>query len=90
MYTRVMFFSDRQGLLRVFIVTILAYALLLRVSGKRTLSKMNAFDLVMTVALPHLMAPPATALDWVCGVPEHGLVARATTRHARHACHTIA
>ena len=42
-----MFFSDWFGLLRVVIVGTLAYValvLLLRASGKRTLSKMNAFD----------------------------------------------
>lgn len=39
---------------RVLVVGLLAYTgllLLLRISGKRTLSKMNAFDLVVTVAL---------------------------------------
>ena len=48
------FFVSWQGLLRVVLLGSLAYAsliLLLRVSGKRTLSKMNAFDLVVTVAL---------------------------------------
>ncbi|MBA3599215.1 MAG: DUF421 domain-containing protein [Methylibium sp.] len=49
-----MFFDSWFGLLRVFVVGVLAYLaliVLLRVSGKRTLSKMNAFDLVVTVAL---------------------------------------
>lgn len=49
-----MFFDNWSGLLRVLVVGSLAYAalvLLLRISGKRTLSKMNAFDLVVTVAL---------------------------------------
>ena len=49
-----MFFAGWTGPLRVLVVGTLAYAalvLLLRVSGKRTLSKMNAFDLVVTVAL---------------------------------------
>lgn len=39
---------------RVIVIGVLAYAgllLTLRISGKRTLSKMNAFDLVVTVAL---------------------------------------
>ncbi len=43
-----MFFDSWAGLLRVLVVGPLAYAalvLLLRVTGKRTLSKMNAFDL---------------------------------------------
>jgi uncharacterized membrane protein YcaP (DUF421 family) len=53
------FFDTWTGLVRIIVVGILAYAglvLLLRVSGKRTLSKMNAFDLVITVALGSLLA----------------------------------
>lgn len=49
-----MFFDSWQGLLRVVVVGTLAYSALitaLRISGKRTLSKMSAFDLVVTVAL---------------------------------------
>jgi uncharacterized membrane protein YcaP (DUF421 family) len=49
-----MFFDSWFGLLRVLVVGTLAYAaliLFLRVSGKRTLTKLNAFDLVITVAL---------------------------------------
>jgi len=49
-----MFFDTWFGLLRVLIVGTLSYAALialLRISGKRSLSKMNAFDLVVTVAL---------------------------------------
>ena len=54
-----MFFKDWFGLLRVLVVGTIAYAalvLFLRVSGKRTLSKMNAFDLVVTVALGSTLA----------------------------------
>ena len=54
-----MFYDGAAGLLRVLIVGTLAYAALvviLRVSGKRTLSKMNAFDLVVTVALGSTLA----------------------------------
>lgn len=54
-----MFFDSWMGLLRVVVVGSLAYialVLLLRISGKRTLSKMNAFDLVVTVALGSTMA----------------------------------
>ena len=54
-----MFFDSWAGLGRTLIVGVLAYAslvLLLRVSGKRTLSKMNAFDLVVTVALGSTLA----------------------------------
>ena len=54
-----MFFDSWASLLRVVIVGALAYAslvLLLRVSGKRTLAKLNAFDLVVTVALGSTLA----------------------------------
>ncbi len=53
------FFQNWSGLIRNIVVGSLAYAglvLLLRVSGKRTLSKMNAFDLVVTVALGSTLA----------------------------------
>ncbi|WP_066920694.1 YetF domain-containing protein [Methylobacterium sp. CCH5-D2] len=49
-----MFFDTWHGLLRVVVVGPLAYlalVLFLRISGKRTLTKLNAFDLVVTVAL---------------------------------------
>ena len=49
-----MLFDNWLGLIRVVLIGGSAYAalvLMLRVSGKRTLSKMNAFDLVVTVAL---------------------------------------
>lgn len=48
-----MFFDSWDNIFRVVVVGILAYAglvLLLRISGNRTLSKMNSFDLVVTVA----------------------------------------
>lgn len=48
-----MFFDNWSNIYRVIVVGILAYAglvLLLRISGNRTLSKMNSFDLVVTVA----------------------------------------
>ena len=57
--TEPVFFDSWMGLLRVPVVGIAAYATLivmLRVSGKRTLSKMNAFDLVVTVALGSTLA----------------------------------
>jgi uncharacterized membrane protein YcaP (DUF421 family) len=56
---RKMFFDSWAGLGRVAVVGVVAYAvlvLLLRISGKRTLSKMNAFDLVVTVALGSTLA----------------------------------
>ena len=53
------FFDNWAGLLRVIVVGTLAYValvVLLRTSGKRTLSKMNAFDFVVTVALGSTLA----------------------------------
>lgn len=54
-----MFFNDFQGLGRTLVVGVLAYISLvtfLRISGNRTLSKLNAFDLVVTVALGSTLA----------------------------------
>jgi uncharacterized membrane protein YcaP (DUF421 family) len=52
-------YDDRDSILRILAVGPLAYVslvLLLRMSGKRTLSKMNAFDLVATIAIGSLLA----------------------------------
>lgn len=49
-----MLFQNWEGIVRTIVVGVLAYAslvLFLRISGKRTLAKLNAFDLVVTVAL---------------------------------------
>lgn len=49
-----LFFQDWSGIWRTLVVGCLAYVglvLFLRISGKRTLAKLNAFDLVVTVAL---------------------------------------
>ncbi len=54
-----MFFSGWSSLLRTLVVGTLAYVtlvLFLRVSGKRTLSKLNAFDLIVTVSLGSTLA----------------------------------
>jgi uncharacterized membrane protein YcaP (DUF421 family) len=54
-----MFFSGFDGTWRTLIVGLCAYVCLvavLRISGKRILSKMNAFDLVVTVALGSTLA----------------------------------
>jgi uncharacterized membrane protein YcaP (DUF421 family) len=54
-----MLFDSWAGLGRVLLVGTLAdvaLVLLLRISGKRTLSKLNAFDLVVTVALGSTLA----------------------------------
>lgn len=61
-----MFFESWSGLARVLIVGLLAYialVALLRVSGKRTLSKLNAFDLVVTVALGSTLATVLLSKD---------------------------
>ncbi len=54
-----MFFDSWESIIRTFVITILAYICLiffLRLSGKRTLSKMNAFDFIVTVALGSCLA----------------------------------
>ncbi|MEX0760714.1 MAG: YetF domain-containing protein [Tistlia sp.] len=54
-----MFFDSWYDLLRIMVVGACAYLgliLLLRATGKRTLSKMNAFDLIVTVALGSTLA----------------------------------
>lgn len=53
------FFSGWASLLRILVIGVLAYVTLvvfLRISGKRTLSKMNAFDLIVTVSLGSTLA----------------------------------
>ena len=48
------FFDNWESIWRTLIISVLAYVslvLILRISGKRTLSKMNAYDLIVTVAL---------------------------------------
>lgn len=54
-----LFFRDVSAIWRTLVVGLSAYVcliLLLRISGKRTLSKMNAFDFVVTVALGSTLA----------------------------------
>ncbi len=61
-----MFFSDWFSLVRVVIVGVCAYValiILLRASGKRTLSKMNAFDFVVTVAIGSTLATVLLSKD---------------------------
>ena len=61
-----MFFDTWFDLLRTLIVGFLAYCALvifLRISGKRTLSKMSAFDLVVTVALGSTLATVLLSKD---------------------------
>jgi uncharacterized membrane protein YcaP (DUF421 family) len=61
-----MFFDDWHGLVRVIVVGSAAYVALvvmLRTTGKRTLSKMNAFDLVVTVSLGSTLATVLLSAD---------------------------
>jgi uncharacterized membrane protein YcaP (DUF421 family) len=54
-----MFFDGWDSLIRTLVVGVMAYCILvafLRISGKRTLAKMNAFDWVVTVALGSALA----------------------------------
>ena len=53
------FFDSWESVVRTIVITVLAYVLLivlLRISGKRTLSKMNVFDLIVTIALGSTLA----------------------------------
>ena len=61
-----LFFDDWLGLSRTLIVGVLAYGILilvLRFSGKRTLAKMNAFDLIVTVSLGSTLATVLLSKD---------------------------
>jgi uncharacterized membrane protein YcaP (DUF421 family) len=52
------FFENWVGIFLILVITIIAYFFLifiLRVSGKRTLAKMNAYDFVVTVALGSIL-----------------------------------
>lgn len=53
------FFESWDSVLRTIIISVLAYftmIVLLRISGKRTLSQMNAFDFIVTVSLGSALA----------------------------------
>lgn len=61
-----MFFDGWSDLLRILVVGLCAYSglvLILRTTGKRTLSKMNAFDFVVTVALGSTLASAVLSSD---------------------------
>jgi uncharacterized membrane protein YcaP (DUF421 family) len=67
-----MFFSNFDGIQRIVMIAIFSYASLvifLRVSGKRTLSKLNAFDLVITMAMGTILATTIlnSKVTWVKG-----------------------
>ncbi|MEP6593223.1 MAG: YetF domain-containing protein, partial [Acidobacteriota bacterium] len=60
------FFSGWSSVLRTLVIGVLAYGGvvgLLRLSGKRTLAKMNAFDLIVTVALGSTLATVLLSKD---------------------------
>ena len=61
-----MFFQSWAGLGRVVVISVCAYAalvLILRISGKRTLGKLNAFDLAVTVAIGSTLATVLLSKD---------------------------
>ena len=61
-----MWFDSSSQLVRVVAATAIAYSglvLLLRLSGKRTLAKLNAFDFVVTVALGSTLATIALSSE---------------------------
>ncbi|CAN5492072.1 DUF421 domain-containing protein [soil metagenome] len=63
-----MFFETWYAVLQVFLTSLFAYSILiifLRVSGKRTLSKWNAFDFIVTIALGSILASVILSKDVV-------------------------
>jgi uncharacterized membrane protein YcaP (DUF421 family) len=61
-----MIFDSFEALVRTFIVGTISYILLialLRVSGKRTLAKWNAFDFIVTIAFGSLLATMLLSQD---------------------------
>ena len=72
-------FNGWNSLLRTLVLGVLSYialVVLLRTSGKRTLSKMNAFDFVVTVALGSTFASVMLSKNtsWAQGVVAFGLL----------------
>jgi len=66
MHTSKLFFDNWDVIIRTIIAAVVAYAgllLILRVSGKRTLSKLNAFDWVVSVALGSTLATILLSAD---------------------------
>lgn len=75
-----MWFDSGADLLRILLVGSAAYAALmvvLRVSGKRTLSQLNAFDFVITVSLGSTLATVLLSSDtsWTEGIVALALLA---------------
>src|SRR5690625_2015369 len=74
-----MFFDDGHSLLQTFVIGSLAYialVVMLRLFGKRTLAKWNAFDLVVTVAFGSVLATTllSTETALVQGILAMGLL----------------
>lgn len=72
-------FSGWGGVLRMLLVAPAAYValvLILRLSGKRTLSKLNAFDFIVTIAIGSTLATVVTtrSLSLVEGIVALGLL----------------
>lgn len=77
-----MIFSGFEGIWRTVFVGLCAYVCLvvvLRITGKRTLSKMNAFDFVVTIALGSTLATILLSKDVALaeGIAAFGLLASA-------------
>lgn len=75
-----MIYDNVSGLVRVLVVAPLAYVwlvALLRVSGKRTLAQLNAFDFIVTVALGSTLATIAlsSTVAWAEGALTLALLA---------------
>lgn len=75
-----MFFDDISGLTRVLVVGPLAYFWLVatvRLSGKRTLAQLNAFDFIVTVALGSTLATVvmSSSVTWTDGALAMSLLA---------------
>lgn len=75
-----MWFDTWKDITSILVITVASYAtlvLILRVSGKRTLAKLNAFDLVVTVALGSTLATILlnTSVSWSEGAVALGSLA---------------
>ena len=65
-FLQAIFLGDPSYLVRTLVIGVFAYValvIILRISGKRTLSAMNAFDFIVTVALGSTLASVITSRD---------------------------
>lgn len=61
-----MFFEDYFSILRVLIITVVAYVslvIVVRLAGKRALAKLSAFDLIVTIAFGSTLATVLLSKD---------------------------